>query len=337
MRRQLTGLRRAIAFLVALAAGMVVSAGASRAGVPPGYHLYVVNFRDGYISVIDSGTKSEVRRIELGARAHPVELIPSADFGRIYVCNRGLDEIAVVDAAKGTIESRIKVGLHPHLFKPSPDGRYIVVANLLDTSLSVIDIQTRAVVARPHISDTDSGASGVAFTNDGAFAYITSIYTDVAYVIDMKEMKVVQEAPAPDSLDIEIPPGSHLAYYASHTDRLSILDTRTNEAAGYIPLGYAPSHVTISKDGATAFVPNIRADFIWVVDLAERKVVKEVKVGPEPLQSALSPDGKYLFVANYAGHKSVGSVSVVDTGTLEEVDRFVDLPFPRALAVIPAE
>jgi YVTN family beta-propeller protein len=54
------------------------------------------------------------------------------------------------------------------------------------------------------------------------------------------------------------------------------------------------------------------------VDVAKRKLVGKVAVGVGPIQVYVSPDGRYLLVANQGTEESPSTtVSIVDTATFE--------------------
>lgn len=65
--------------------------------------------------------------------------------------------------------------------------------------------------------------------------------------------------------------------------------------------------------GRRAYFTDTPADSVVAYDLDSGTEIARVKVGKDPLGIAITPDGRFLFVAN----RSSGSVSVVRTDTLE--------------------
>jgi len=61
-----------------------------------------------------------------------------------------------------------------------------------------------------------------------------------------------------------------------------------------VKVGKRPTGVTISRDGATAYVANMFSDSVSVVDLEEREAVAEISLGPQPRLSAVE-QGELLF------------------------------------------
>lgn len=323
----------ALAFYAVMAVLCLPQAQALAAG-PPGYHLYVARFSDGDVTILDSATHKEVGRIDMGFGSNPAEVIPSPDGKLLYVSNRGLDEIAVIDVKSGKVTARIKTGVHPNFMNFTPDGRRLVVANNQDEKATVIDPSTNSVVGSPA---EGRGASGVAITDDGAYAYITSIYDDEISVIDLKKMERVRIIHARGAMAIMLPRKSRFAYLCTNRDRVSVLDIAAEKIVGSIPAGNTPNYITLSPDGGRAYVTNALSNTLSVMDLEKRALIKEIPIGTEPTSSALSPDGKYLFVNNHSGGATDGSISVIDTDSLKEVDRIEFWRNPRALAVLPAK
>jgi YVTN family beta-propeller protein len=73
------------------------------------------------------------------------------------------------------------------------------------------------------------------------------------------------------------------------------------------PAYKSPMYLAFSPDGKFAYATLHTADALAVIDVAQRKVVKEIAVGRAPAGVAASPDGQTVFVANTLSH----SVSIV--------------------------
>lgn len=306
----------------------------------PAYHLYVAEFISGDIIIMDSANQKEIGRIPMGFGANPVEIIPSPDKRLLYVTNRGLDEVAVIDIKSRNIKLRIKMGqgTHPHNMRFSPDGRYLVVGHNQNEYASIIDTASNKVISTPRITDSNSGASGVAITPDGRFAYVTAMYRKEISIINLKRMERVSVIKdLPDCAAIVIEPKSAMAYFSNSLNRVSILDIKTNKIVGHVMVGDTPNYITLSMDGRLAFVTNYWSSSVSVIDLKERYVLKEIKVGQEPASSALSPDGRLLFVVNYGSGYKGGSISIIDVKALKEIGGIKSLSYPRAIAVLKAD
>ena len=111
---------------------------------------------------------------------------------------------------------------------------------------------------------------------------------------------------------------------------LLFLDAVTLEAKSEVSITHHASEVTVSPDGAFAYVAGSAANIIQVVDIAARKVIKDVPVGKEPIGAWKGRDG-LLYVDNEGGK----SISVLSPLTLQVI-RTYDLGFTPAMAAVSA-
>jgi YVTN family beta-propeller protein len=103
--------------------------------------------------------------------------------------------------------------------------------------------------------------------------------------------------------------------YVTNTksDSISIIDTRTLEVTGTIPLGKGkPNRIVAHPDGKTAWVVYDKSHDLGVVDLEARKLTKRVRIGGNPYNLAFSPDGRLLYVLDWASENSQDEVIAYD-------------------------
>ena len=138
-------------------------------------------------------------------------------------------------------------GAFPDAMAVGPGGKRVYVAFGEDNVVKVVDLTRKAldrVIKGPHLPPDRSsgcrsnmcrgvGASGIAISGDGKFAYVTSM--------------------APDAL--------------------SIIDLATDKIVASIPVGRFPRRVMLSGDGKLAFVMNSVDNSYSVVDLAARRTI----------------------------------------------------------------
>ncbi len=73
-----------------------------------------------------------------------------------------------------------------------------------------------------------------------------------------------------------------------------------------------PVQLAVSPDGDRLYITGERADKLIVVDVKQKKVIKEIAVGKRPHGVVVSADGQQVYVTNRAG----GTLSVIDAKTL---------------------
>jgi YVTN family beta-propeller protein len=114
-------------------------------------------------------------------------------------------------------------------------------------------------------------------------------------------------------------------------DRLYVIDTSTNTVIKRVIVGDGPERVTITPDGAFAYVTNSGSGTVSVVDTSTDAVVVTTDVGRSPFGIAFSPDGQAAYVTN-AGSDTV---SVIDTGSRTVIATIPVHRTPMDIAVTP--
>lgn len=171
----------------------------------------------------------------------------------------------------------------------------LFVVNTLSSNLSVIDLATDTVVDAIPLGEY---GYRIAFAPDKRQAYVTTY------------------------------PGTPLTQTPSAVasqPKLLVVDLPGRRVSDRIPLDIAPlAGVHAHPDGrrvyvVTAGMPgqrNTTRGRVLCVDLAERKVTAILNIGLNPLDSAMTPDGKKLYTADWSSR----SISVVDLTSNRLVD-----------------
>jgi len=95
-------------------------------------------------------------------------------------------------------------------------------------------------------------------------------------------------------------------------NRLVMLSTVTGQIVGTIPVGARPRGMTLSPDGRRIFVALGNDDAVAVVDVTSRHVVRQLAVGKDPEQVAVSPaQGTTVYVSN----EETAMATAVDVAT----------------------
>jgi DNA-binding beta-propeller fold protein YncE len=129
----------------------------------------------------------------------PTFVSVSPDDKMLYAACNHAGTLQVWDAASLTKLKEIPVGAGAYNVEPSADGKWVIVTNKKDKSLSLIDAQSLTEVVR--IPTTKKIVHGVAYSPDGRYAFISqeSIGADPGGVdmLDLGTRKIVASAPVP--------------------------------------------------------------------------------------------------------------------------------------------
>jgi YVTN family beta-propeller protein len=208
------------------------------------------------VALIDTTALKLVKHI--GGVSDPERVELSRDGRQLFVTDEDDARLTVLDAKRGTVLRRIRVGREPEGVRVSPDGRWVLVTSEADNSVSIIDAHTHALL---HTVSVGARPRDVAFSRDGHSAYVPG------------------EADA-SLYRIAIPGGAPPA---------QVLKLRQ----GARPVGLA-----LDAARARLYVSTGRGGSVAVVALPDATVQTEVSVGGRPWGIALSPDGTRLCTAN---------------------------------------
>ncbi len=98
-------------------------------------------------------------------------------------------------------------------------------------------------------------------------------------------------------------------YGNSNSNNVMLFDAATLAQTGAINVPGIVVESVLSPDGRTLYASNFTRGTVQFIDLARRRVTREVRAGGHPKVLAISRDGARLFVANWGTH----NVTEIDT------------------------
>ena len=226
------------------------------------------------------------------------------------------------------IGATIEVGAAPHGIRFSPDGDTAYVALSGDGRIAVVDLTAAAVV-----DGWDAGETPLDLIRleDGwlvsQFRDSTLLRLDAAGRPLPDAARTVTSGPslfAPDAVR------GQTWITAEFSDRLWVIDTRTGAPIASHPTGDRPYPADVMWDGSHAFVPNLDAGTVSVIDLLNAETDATVEVCPGPPGGALTPDQVTYIVACGGSDE----VAFVNTASFRVTGRVSGLgPRPFSVAV----
>ncbi|MBI4589983.1 MAG: beta-propeller fold lactonase family protein [Candidatus Rokubacteria bacterium] len=245
----------------------------------------------GEVWAIDTATDKVVAKVRVGL--HPAHVVLTPDSRFAYVTNGGESTVSVVDTQSRRVVATIPVGASPHGIRLSPDGKEAYVANLKGETVSVIDTGARLEVAKIPVG---KGPAQVGFTPDGRLAFVSLSQEDRVAVIDPKIRQVVRKV-AVGTVPIQVyaTPDSRLLFVANQGTKkspgrtVSAIDLGTFEVTKSVETEAGAHGVVVSGDGRYAYVTNIYANSVSVIEVKDLKVIATVPVGEGPNGISVTP------------------------------------------------
>ena len=241
------------------------------------------------IEVIDVATHTRIATHQLALSVS--DLTVSADGKYIYASRNGAHgaDVAVVDTTSGeldVIELATVPGTTTECVRISSDGSRLYVGTNGPSGGHLVVIETRAQSNDGRLRIVGTIELGlplrdVALSNDGGTAYVASCGPVVGAVLDVID---------------------------THANKITST-RKVDEVAG--PL----TRLTLSGDGRHAYL--VSDDRITVLCTRTHDVVGDVRVAKQPSCVVESPDGEYLYIADYSGVVTVAPVASTSASGIE--------------------
>ena len=205
---------------------------------PDGSLLYVANLGANHVSVIDIASARVVDEIPVGrptALAATegvgaefqgfINVTPTPD-GRLGFAAHGeANELAVIDLRTRALKKSVGLGELPWRAYGTADGRFMLVPNNGDRTLSVISTATLHVVATLPAAEDVTGVNTGWFETTG---FALSRAGRKAVIYDLEAMTRVGEIALPGMPEtgVTTPDGTKLYVALSDTDQVAVIDIR---------------------------------------------------------------------------------------------------------------
>jgi YVTN family beta-propeller protein len=170
-----------------------------------GTTVYVSCMNSDELLEIDRQTLAITRRHKTGigggmaAGCSPTFVSVSPDDRRIYVACNHSNVLQVLDAATLELVKQIATGAGAYNVEPSPDGRWVIVTNKKDQSVSLVDATALTEAAR--IPTSKPFPHGIAYSPDNRFAFVSQeskgVDPGAVDVIDLSTKADVAHAAVP--------------------------------------------------------------------------------------------------------------------------------------------
>lgn len=290
------------------------------ANVPvPASVCYTAN-ESGSISVIDLKTNKVVNSIKTDGVTHNVQVSPDGKILAATVAvplDKGKDmngKVLFYNTENNELINQTEVGKNPAHVDFTQNGKYAVVANNGDNTVSVIDMSSYKVT---ETIETGKGPHGLRIASDNTLAFVANMGEDSISIISLVNFsqlnkRTLGKMPVTTAI---APDGVTVLATLNGEDALVLYDTSGGKI-DKISVGKGPAQVFVQSDGKYAFVANegtegSPSNTVSKVNLGTKTVEATIEVGKGAHGVVVSDDNKYVYVTNIYD----STVSVIDNAT----------------------
>jgi YVTN family beta-propeller protein len=307
----------------------------------PANALYVCNQPDATISIIDPASHEVATTVDLTeydfeADAKPHHVVVEPDGSAWYVSLIGDNVVAKFNAKNGligtvTFESPGMLSLHPTedlLYAGHTMSLPGVPANIAVIQRSDMtpvgdaeEVKLPVPIDRPH---------GMKVSPTGDYAYASSLSANKIVAIDTETQQVQSPVTLPGPhqfyVQLDIAADGQTAYITGDQgNQVQVLDLGSPAQPtlkNSLTVDGRPWHPQLSDDGSTLYFGSKATNTVTALDASSGldTTTIEGRGLANPHGSALSPDGRFLYISNANPNGSYESSSGEDVGTVVVID-----------------
>ncbi|MEW8988044.1 MAG: YncE family protein, partial [Bacillus sp. (in: firmicutes)] len=275
-------------------------------------YIFTAN-EGGSISKIKAENKKGQATIEVEGIAHNVQVSPNGKVLGVTLVTEmahGHDndgsmdmkgKALFFDTDNNELIEAVTVGNHPAHIVFTENGKYALVSNNEDNTVSVIDMKTFSVIEDV---PTGNGPHGFRISQDSKFAYVANMGEDTISVINLEtlqEEKKITVGQTPVTTGITSN-GKTLVATINSENVLAIVDLETN-LVKKVAVGNGPAQLYIDSTNKFAYVANqgteeSPSNTMTIVDLELNETVATIETGEGSHGVVISSDNKFAYVTN---------------------------------------
>lgn len=309
---------RLLTILLLVAGWALFAPAPSRAvvGETPSYRLFVTNYRDDTVSVIDGDRHHEERVLKVGPA--PQGVTHRANPPLVAVANSTGSTVTLIDPVALEVLGEIETGGEPEDVVFSKDGKRLYATSAATKAVHVLDVETRREIAKLPASEKGRPVR-LQLSPDGRWLYVLVRSTQgELWAIDTEtNERVATIAIGVNSNDFALSrDGRWLVSSSFAEDRLYVVDTTSREVVA--------THDTSTGAGLVMHPSHSRVysvasfdDAVHVVDFHTGAKLAQAELGQSPQYGTTNPNGSVLYIASEDGNRIIA----VDSDNLEQLWR----------------
>ncbi len=242
---------------------------------------------DNTVSIVDIASMKRTATINLGQFRRPHGIAYDASTNRVYVTTEKPSRLLALDPKSLKVVRTYDVkGQAPHIVKLGPKREWAYVSNTDTGTLAAIKLSSGEVISMP----SGERPQGQAMSPDGRTIFVANSGGNSISIFDLEQKKnvgsIATKGKAPVRLVVS-KDGKTLIYALQEGRTVGFADITTRKELAEIPLNGRPVSMSLSLDGKLAYCSVQEEDEVYVISVADRKVVRVVHLpkgtGPDPV------------------------------------------------------
>lgn len=242
-----------------------------------------------FVSIIDLKARKKIGEIDLGSFRRPHGIDIDKATGKIAVTTELPDKLLWIDPKTKKIERVFDTGgKTPHMVVLGPGAKQAYISHSNSGNVSVIDLASGKIKSLT----TGTRPEGSVLSPDGKRVYVVNRESASISVIDTAK-QAVEKTIAVGKGPVRIaatPNGALVIYACMHDEVVEFIDTHSLKVIARTAKLPGPLvSLTVSKDGKFAFASAEERDLVYVISIADKKLIKTIHLpagsGPDPVFS----------------------------------------------------
>ncbi len=238
------------------------------------------------VSILDIAARRKTGEVDLGQyhRPHGIDVNPVT--GEVLVTSENPDRLLIVNPeTREVVRDYETKGETPHIVTASRDGKRAFVSNARSGTVAAIDLESGEVTLIP----VGSRPEGSALSKDGKFLYVANRESNEISIIDTEKNENVGSIKTGQTpVRLKLTPDETQVVYALMNDhKVGFADIAARKEIALVDLTGPPVSLEMSDDGKYALAGAQDTDTVYVVSVADRKLVQQFNTssgaGPDPV------------------------------------------------------
>lgn len=285
---------------------------------PDGDLLMTTHYGDDSVSLIDT-VKGAVALAVIDVE-EPLAVALSGNRAYVSSTSAEHDSVLTFDTKSDEIVAEYPLAFSVTDLAVSPNGRHLYGGrtDVEGADVAILDTKTGKEDAVRIAATAGTTTGCVRVSPEGRRLYVAANGSSTAHIVmvDAVQKRVLNAIEIASPIrDIALSPDGTTAYVGSAGPDfgtvLDIIDTRTSTITSTHKIGDVAglvAQLTVSRDGERAYLVGDQG--VTVLSTATQDVIGGISVAGDPSCAIESPDGKRLYIADYAGTVTVLEIVV---------------------------